>query len=329
MPLDWKPWVDFVRQHQRFAIATHVRPDPDALGSQLALVQALEDMGKFAVPFIASAWPPRYDFMDPDRRIHRFNPTDPLLETLDAIVVVDTGTWNQLGDFATFVKSTSAARLVIDHHMSQDDLGGIAQVDTTAEAAARLVVEAIDALGLAITPAMANHLFAALATDTGWFRHRNTRPETFALAEKLNRFGADPSILYELIYEQSTLPRMHLLGLVLHRMKLLANGKVAITEVLRSDYEATGAIPQDTEDMVGHTRSLVGVEVGLFFLEQPAGGVKISFRSRSRVDVAKIAEQFGGGGHKLASGAILPTTLPEAKERVLKAIFNAVDSLAD
>jgi phosphoesterase RecJ-like protein len=98
------------------------------------------------------------------------------------------------------------------------------------------------------------------------------------------------------------------------------NGKVAYTEIVKSDYQATGAVPQDTEDLVNFTRSLSGVEVGLFFMEQPAGGIKISFRSRNQVDVAKLAEKFGGGGHRLASGAILQTTMAEAQALVLNAL---------
>jgi phosphoesterase RecJ-like protein len=103
-------------------------------------------------------------------------------------------------------------------------------------------------------------------------------------------------------------------------------GQVAYTEVHRADYAATGATPQDTEDLVNYTRSLIGVEVGLFFLEQPRGGVKVSFRSRSRLDVARLAEQFGGGGHRLASGAILETSLDEARSRVLAAVCEALDA---
>jgi phosphoesterase RecJ-like protein len=167
-------------------------------------------------------------------------------------------------------------------------------------------------------------LFAALATDTGWFRHKNTTPATFALAEKLQQAGADPNYLYDAIYEQNTAPRLNLLGLVLQRIRVIENGAIAYSEVLVGDYAKTGAIPQDTEDAVGYTRSITGVEVGLLFLEQPAGGIKVSFRSRSKIDVAKIAAQFGGGGHRLASGATLNTSLADAQARVLDAIRKAL-----
>ncbi len=115
---------------------------------------------------------------------------------------------------------------------------------------------------------------------------------------------------------------------MLTRLRVVEQGRVAYSEIRKTDYDETGATPQDTEDMVGSTRGIIGVEVGLLFLEQPAGGVKISFRSREQVDVARIAEQFGGGGHRLASGATLPTTLPEAQRRVLDAVRAALPPLA-
>ena len=320
MPIDWQPFVELVKSAHRFLITTHVRPDPDGLGSQLGLADILENMGKKTEMVISSVWPPRYNFLDPTKRIQRFHPPGDEFRKADAIIVLDTGTWNQLGDFGPFMKSMNVPKFVIDHHLSQDELGATRLLDTTAEATGRLVVEAIEALNQPLTPHAANCLFAALATDTGWFRHKNTTPLTFALAEKLTRAGADPNLLYDQIYEQNSLGRLRLLGVVLERMQVIENGQVAFTYLLAGDYEKTGAIPQDTEDVVGYTRSITGVEVGLVFMEQPAGGIKVSFRSRSKIDVAKVAEQFGGGGHRLASGATLNVPLAEAQQKVLEAI---------
>src|SRR5205085_1317866 len=112
-----------------------------------------------------------------------------------------------------------------------------------------------------------------------------------------------------------------LMGLVLERLQVVAGGRVAYTEIHRRDYQTTGATPQDTEDLVNLTRSLEGVEVGLLFMEQPRGGVKVSFRSRARVDVARLAERFGGGGHSLASGAVVEASLDEVRGRVLGAVL--------
>jgi phosphoesterase RecJ-like protein len=215
--------------------------------------------------------------------------------------------------------------MVIDHHMSQDDLGAVALVDTSAEATGRLVYEALQAVDAPLSASTANNLFAALATDTGWFRHSNTSAATFALAEKLVQAGAQPTPLYEQLYEQNTLPRLRLSGLVLERLQVTAGGAIAYTEVRRSDYQATGALPADTEDLINYCRSLTGVEVAIFFMEQPDGGVKVSFRSRLRVDVAKLAEQFGGGGHRRAAGAILSgMEMDQARSLVLAAVNSAL-----
>lgn len=324
MAVNWTPLVDLIHRHQRFLLSTHIRPDPDGLGSQLALAEVLEQMGKQVQMVISSNWPPRYNFMDPDKRIERFQPPGEKWYSAQVIIVLDTGTWGQLGDFAAFVRESQAEKVVIDHHLSQDDLGGLQMLDTTVEATGRLVYDLIQALGVPLTPSIANLLLAALATDTGWFRHSNTTSATMELAGKLIEAGANPTWLYEQIYEQNTLGRLKLTGLTLGRLEVLEDGLVACTWVQNDDYQATGAIPQDTEDLINYTRSLAGVEVGLFFMEQPAGGVKVSFRARSRVNVAKIAEQFGGGGHRLAAGAILNTSLEEARSRVLEAVRTAL-----
>ncbi len=324
MDIDWAPFVALVHRHRRFLLTTHIRPDADGLGSMLALAEVLRRLGKEVRMVIASAWPPRCDFLDPQRRIERFAPPGDAWRGSDAVVVLDTGTWNQLGDFGPFLASLPADKVVIDHHLSQDDLGALRLVNTTAEATGRLVSEAIEALGETLTPGAAECLFAALATDTGWFRHPNATAATFALAEQLLRGGARPTQVYEQLYELNTLPRLRLMGLVLERLQMSADGLVAHTEIRREDYTATGALPQDSEDLVNYPRSLAGVEVGLLFMEQPRGGVKVSFRARSRVDVARLAGLFGGGGHRLAAGAILETTLAEAHTRVLEAVHAAL-----
>ncbi len=324
MPIDWTPFVDLVRRRRKFLLTTHVRPDPDGLGSQLGLAEVLDTLGKDVRLVISSNWPPRYDFMDPGKRIRRFELPGDSYRDVEAVIILDTGTWNQLGDFGPFLKTLACDKVVIDHHVSQDDLGALLLRDTTSESTGRLVYEAIQALGRPLTPQAANFLFAAMATDTGWFRHPNTTPTTFDLAKELTAAGANPTWLYEQLYECNTLARLKLLGVVLPRLRVIENGKVALMDLRLTDYAATGAIPSDSENLVNYPRSIAGVEVGLLFMEQPAGGIKVSFRSREKIDVAKIAEQFGGGGHRLASGATLQTTLVDAETRVLAALRSAL-----
>jgi phosphoesterase RecJ-like protein len=241
MPLDWTPFVEFVRRHQRFVLTTHVRPDGDGLGSMLALADVLEQHGKTVQLAVASVIPPRYDFLDPDKRVRRFGPPGDAYRNADAAIVLDTGTWNQLGDFGTFLRALPVPKVVIDHHPTQDDLGALRLVDTKAEATGRLVFEAVTALGGPLTEKVAHCLFVALAMDTGWFRHSNTTPATFVLAAALVRAGAQPSMAYEWLFERSTLGRLKLTGLVLERLQTALDGKVAYTEIRRCEYLVRGA----------------------------------------------------------------------------------------
>jgi bifunctional oligoribonuclease and PAP phosphatase NrnA len=319
MPLDWSPLVDLIRRHQTFLLMTHVRPDADGMGSQLGLADALTRIGKKAHVVIASKLPPRYLFLDPDRTaIENFTPPGTKYRNVDAILVLDTGTWGQLGEFGDFMKSMTVPKAVIDHHRTQDDLGGLAFVDTTAEATGRLAYEIIRALGAPLSAQAANNLFMALALDTGWFRHSNTTDATFDLAAELVKAGANPTPLYEKLFETAPMQRLKLLGAALERIQTRANGKIAFTEVMLKDYAATGAVPGDTEDLINYPRSIDGVDLAMIFIEQHDGGTKVSFRSRT-ADVSKLAEQFNGGGHKLASGARLMEPLTTAREKVIAA----------
>jgi phosphoesterase RecJ-like protein len=326
MPIDWKPFVDLVHCHQRFLLTTHVRPDGDGIGSILAMGEVLRQVGKEARLVLLSSFPPRYRFLDPDHQIEIFAKPGDVWRNTDAVIVMDTGTWNQLGDFGPFLRSLSADKVVIDHHQTQDDLGALQLVDTSAEATGRLSFEAIQALGQPLNAKAANALLVALGMDTGWFQHSNTSAESFLLAAELVKAGAMPNPLSDHLFQNNPLPRLKLNGLVLERLEVACNGKVAWTEIRLADYAATGATPADSEDLVNYTRSVAGVEVGLLFIEQPKGAVKVSFRSRALVDVARLAEQFGGGGHKRASGATVQGTMPEARRRVLEAVAAVLES---
>lgn len=323
MPVDWSPLVEFLLKHDRPLLMTHIRPDADGLGAQLALHEALQSLGKRPRVAIASKLPPRYEFLDPGRQvIEDFTPA--AFTDCHSVVVLDTGTWNQLGDFAAWLQASPLPRAVVDHHRTQDDLGGLRFVDTSSESTGRLAYEIIRQLGVPLTPRMANHLFMAVATDTGWFRHPNATPATFSLAAELTAAGANPTGLFEQLYEAAPLARLRLLGLALERLQVRFNGSVAYTEIYLADYPATGAVPGDTEDLINYPRSIAGVEVAVVFIEQLDGGTKVSLRARSRVDVSRIAEQFGGGGHRLASGARTRTPLAETRDAVLAAVAHAL-----
>ena len=286
----------------------------------------LEHLGKSVRRVIPSTLPPRYQFMDTGRLIEVYSPS--CKHDCDALIVLDTGTWNQLADVAGFVRESPAEKVVIDHHRTQDDLGATRFVDATAAATGQLAYEIIGALDVPLTPTMARNLFVAIVWDTGWFRHPNTTPAIFALGERLVAAGANPTAINEQLYEQKTPENLKLLATALGRLTMACKGRIAYLEVRFADYAATGAIPLDTEDLISYPRSIAGVEVALVFIEQKDASVKVSFRSK-RADVSKLAEQFGGGGHRLAAGAKVPGPFDAARERVLAAVVAAIKMTND
>ena len=222
------------------------------------------------------------------------------------------------------VKATKAKKIVLDHHVSSDDLGAEQFKNVEAEATGRLVLEAAQHLGVKLSPEIATPLFAAIATDTGWYRFASTRGDTYRAAGALVDAGARPFEIYNSLYEQDTLARLNLMGCVLCSAKTDLGGRLIYTIVQQSDFKTSGALPSDTEDIVNMTLNVGGTQVAVIMVEQPSGGFKISFRSRSQVDCSKLAEQFGGGGHKAAAGAFVPGPLAEAQKKVLDAVRTAM-----
>jgi phosphoesterase RecJ-like protein len=222
------------------------------------------------------------------------------------------------------LRSTRAKKVVLDHHQSADDLGAEEFKDTRAEATGRLVIDAADAVGAKLTADMAMPLFAAIATDTGWYRFGSTTSETYRYAARLVEAGANPAAIYNALYERETLGRLRLRGEILSRTTAELEGRLVHTYVLVDDFARTGSLPSDTEDAINLTLTVSDTEVAVIFVQQPEGGFKISFRSRAQVDCSKLAEQFGGGGHKAAAGASLQGTLDEVRPRVLDAVRAAM-----
>jgi phosphoesterase RecJ-like protein len=315
-----------IQPRARFLITSHVRPDCDALGSEIGLAAVLEALGKRALVVNADAVPPHLKFIDPEGRIkhlgHDVGSDD--LAACDAMIVVDTSAWIQLGNMGDVLRAPRAAKLVLDHHVSADDLGAESFKDPQAEATGRLVVEAADQLGVPLTQRMAEPLFAAIATDTGWFRFNSTTGRTLRIVARLVDAGAEPARTYAALYERHTLARVQLMGRILARASTDLDGRLVYTVALAEDFAATGALRSDTEDLVNTTLAVAGTEVAVFFSEQPNGSFKVSFRSRSNIDCSRIAEQFGGGGHKAAAGALVPGPRNEAEAVVLDAVRAAM-----
>lgn len=330
MAIDWAPFRKIIDDHETFVISSHVRPDADALGSELALANMLESEGKRVQIVNASASPGNLDFLDPDKRVKRLGDTITVTEVLnnDVHVIVDTSAWTQLAGIGDLLKKTKAKKVVIDHHVSSDDLGAVEFKDTTAEATGTLLHRLAMALDLPITKPSAEALYAAIATDTGWFRFPSINAETMRVIADLMDRGVEPFRLYQLLYERRSIHRLHLTGRVMAKVRAKCDGRLAFTTVEEKDFESTGSTPLDTEGMVNQCLTIDGVQASFIAVEQQNKRIKISFRSRPGVNVALIAEQFGGGGHKQASGATMEGPIRVAVGKVLSAFEKAfaVDS---
>lgn len=320
--INWPRFVALVGGLQRFVLTTHIRPDCDAVGSVLGMAAILTRLGKEAMIVTDFDLPPGQRFLDARQQCKRIgrDVSREQIEAFDLLMVLDTSAWAQLGQMADVIRTTLIKKAVLDHHLSADDLGGAEFFRSTgAEATGRLVAEAADHLGVAITPDIAVPLFAALATDTGWFRFASVTADTYRLAGRLVECGAVPHEIYKELYERESLARLRLIGRALARTQTELNGRLIQTSVLREDFEATGALPSDTEDVINLTLAVAGTAVAVIFVEQPAGGFKISFRSRCALDCSVLAERFGGGGHHNAAGAFLSGPLEDVQAKVLDA----------
>jgi phosphoesterase RecJ-like protein len=325
MRLDWATLLGVLRDAQSFVLTSHVRPDCDALGSELGMLGILEAIGKDVRIVNAQATPANLKWIDPDHRLESLAEgvkKDDLVSR-DVLIVLDTSAWAQLGAMGDVAKAMREKVLVVDHHVSEDDLSDRWFKDTSAEATARIVYEIGLRLKVPLSKRIATPLYAGLSTDTGGFRFPNVSGESFRVAARLVDAGADPTAIYRELFEQDSLARLHLVGRTLAGAQASHGGRVIVSTVRQSDIKEVQAQPADTEDLVNLTLAVKGTEVAVILIEQPDGRIKTSFRSRSQVDCNALAARFGGGGHKAAAGAILPGPFDVAHEQVLAAVDDA------
>ena len=312
--IDWSPIRSIIEDHQSFLITSHVRPDADALGSELGMAAILQSFGKETMILNATAPPANLHFLNPHGQILKLGEDikRDALPAFDVQVVVDTSAWQQLGAMADVVKTRAAARVVIDHHVSSDNMGAVEFKDVQSAATGELIFELARHLDVTFDAETASALYAAIATDTGWFRFPSTSAVTMTTTAALMDLGAEPHVLYNHLYEQKSLARVRLAGRVLERIETAADGRLAWIYADTDDLKATDAVPSDTEGLVNECLTIAGAEAAFIAVTTPTGKIKISLRCRPPHNVAAVAETFQGGGHRLASGATISGPLNDA-----------------
>lgn len=304
--------VSFIHGHNSFVIITHTRPDGDAVGSAVALKLGLQQLGKKAQVLVPSPVPNNLSFMS-----EGIIEDVAKLADFDAIIIVDTCSWVQLGSCADWFKAQTVDKLVLDHHMTVDDLGAIQIVLPEESACAMIIYYLLCILGVETTPEIANPLFAGIALDTGWFKHSNTNIQVFKYASELLAFGANPTELYGKLYESNSLAKCHLNGFVLSNLQ--TEGEICWATVTNNDFIVMDIKPADVGNLVSYTMGVEGISTGVMFLEEQKDHVKVSLRSH-KIDCSKVAKLFDGGGHIKAAGFVKQGSLAVVQREILEAV---------
>ncbi|HUO78175.1 MAG TPA: bifunctional oligoribonuclease/PAP phosphatase NrnA [Thermodesulfovibrionales bacterium] len=303
--------IQFILQERKFFIATHIRPEGDALGSSLALSLALESMGKETTLYERDPVPALYRFLPGYKRFTHTH--SPLAQDGLPLLLLDCNEPERAGLENVVIRRSA----VIDHHETIKEFGDIQWIEPHAAATGVMVYDLIRKLGIGITKDMATNLYAAIATDTGTFRFSNTSSDVLRIAAGLVESGADPGVIAGELYETWSKGRFSLLTKVLNTLELTHG--IAVTVVTKAMFSETGTSPEDTENFSNFPKMIEEIKVSLFLREIDEGW-KVSLRSKGDCNVAEIAVRFHGGGHKNAAGCVIKGDLKTAKTQLIKAI---------
>ncbi len=323
---DFKKAVGLIEGATNVLITAHTRPDGDACGSVRAMCDVLCGLGKKVQPMFLSPLAEWYEFLFAEKVPILGNDitTEQLhagrFDDCDLVIIIDTNSYIQLPQFDEWLKKTHKKVLVIDHHITGDNLGDVELLDTTAAAAGEIVLDLFKYAGWPINAEIAEALFVALSTDSGWFKFSNADSRIFRNAAELIDAGARPAEIYQKLYLNFSPHRMNLLVRMLQTIDLHFDNRLAMQHIMRSDFDAAGATGRDTENFINECQRIGSVEVAALFVELSDGGFRCSLRSKGGMDVQKIAQKFGGGGHKKASGVNLPGPLDHAKKLILEEV---------
>ncbi|MCA1828187.1 MAG: bifunctional oligoribonuclease/PAP phosphatase NrnA [Myxococcales bacterium] len=322
---DWKPEenlpraIEALRQAGSVLCTMHRGPDGDALGSALALACAMREMGRKVDVYNPDELPYNFRFLPGAAAVLRALPPD---STYDVTIATDAGAFARLGPDVPPVPRRGLL-MNLDHHMTTEPFGDVNYVDPHAASVGILAYKIIRGLGHGVSRDAAECIYASILADTGSFRYSSTDPECFRIAAELLEAGVDPWEMTVRVYEQQPLARMRLLADVLKTLEV--HGKLATITITNEMMARTGSPIDLTDGFINYARSVDGVEVAASFREPSNGGPwRVSFRSRGRVNVAAIAQKFGGGGHHNAAGCSIAGDEAAVRARIADEIEQAL-----
>ena len=329
--MDFREALDLINKSDSVLISTHTRPDGDACGCMAAMDDGLSALGKKVKLLLPSSLPQWYEFLFAEQvpALGQHVQLEELIQgEFDLIIIVDTNSRSQLSKFVEYLKQNDKPVLVIDHHVTSDGLGDVELLDPTAAASSLIIHELFKYAKWPITENIARSLFVGIATDTGWFQFTNTDSRAYRSCAELIDAGANPTECHHNLYQNFSRQRFKLMTAMLNTLELHFDDRYASQHISQRHFQQTGATRQDTENLIDECRRISSVEIAALFVELKDGRIKCSLRSKGSVDVCKIVQKFGGGGHKMAAGAHLPGPLEDAKQLIFDAVAEQLSEAA-
>jgi phosphoesterase RecJ-like protein len=313
--------VEVLESAPSVAVLAHVHPEGDAIGATLGASLSLREAGKITGAYNADPLPSGLGILPGAADLRR---EVPIRRPYDCYLVLDTSDLTRTGGLLNG-RPASAVVLNVDHHAGNTRFGDVNWVEPGASSAGEMVYRLLRQAGFPIGQAVATNLYAAILTDTGSFQHGNSTPEALRTAADLVSCGVVVEELAAGLYGNHDPREWHLLSVALASLTLSADGRLAWIEVTAAARERLGLGPEAMEGFIDYVRAVGGVQIAMMFKEVSAGEVGVSFRSRGSVDVAQLATEFGGGGHKNAAGCTVKGPLPVVRTRVLAAAQRILD----
>src|SRR3954469_4615020 len=320
--------LEAIKGSETICVVGHVRPDGDCIGSELGLTLALMNEGKKVTCWNQDPLPGKLAFLDPKNLIQ----TPEKGKRFDCVIATDCASLERLGTAVECINERKVF-INIDHHASNTRYGDMNWIAAKEPSTGELIFRLLKAANWPITPAISDCLFTAVSTDTGSFQYPTTRPATYHVAGELVKRGANLTKICDEVYQSYPLGRVRLLRHVYNKFRLTHNNQIAYFWLKKADYSRTGTEPSDSEGLIDHIRAIEPVVIACMFEEIEPDLTRISLRSKSaRIDVNKIAQQFGGGGHPAAAGARISGTPLSVQRKViasLKKSLNGISKNAD
>lgn len=312
--------IEFIERHHRFAITSHVRPDGDSIGSSLALMWMLEAMGKAVEIVIRDEIPKSYRQLPGAQRIRQIGQFD-YPRQYDGVFVIECSDIDRPGLPGLEQQFT----INIDHHVTTVRFGCINWIDTTASAVGEMIYNLCKAMGVRVTPDIATCAYAALLTDTGSFHYPNTTDRTLKVASELVKLGANPARVARAIYYSQPFSKLKLLGLALSSLTRDQTGRIACLAITHDMMTQAEATEEDAEGIVTYPLSAADIDIVVSLRETQPGIYRASLRSKDSVNVARVADYFGGGGHRNAAGCTMNGELVQIKQALLAKLQEALN----